>query len=780
MSTHPADFRVEIIKARPQGVVSPSLGSPVAGEVLDVTGRIMRDGFGSINRAMERDLLSFKTGDLTLSARNHDAFFDDLFAPIVFGATTIWGLRVYRRGEVQFYGCLIGLGSITFDRKAKTVELTAYGLTKLLDMTSAETVKRTFSAMTVTTATGGTATLILNTTSGLLSGDTIHLTDHVNQEDVTVKQVTSTTVVSLEAVLTNSYASGTVAECTTPFYRYQAIDTLVEALFTEAGIGLADLRINNSQFNRLAPTPVNLSGINFAYFVVSGPAEKSGKRMQLTGNAGLTVWESLRQDGPDAAWVIEDATNQPWVDWSRYFVQGSSQPALMLRGIPRPEIFQTDAPNNIESGNLPNPHACGFKFSSTSLIFAISDLIVGAGRVLGFYQTTDGTTWTHPAASEIVLTGGDLTAAEWDSCSAEYLGSDFGSSLTVASHIDGITKRFDLVEWSGGTVTSLKDAADGAGDGYFGPCWIPDKGYFVALRSSSANGPAFEICAYKPTSLTAAPRLWKRTFPSCYITNAGSSGSQNVYPTQTMRYINGSLYCLAVIDGGLNIVWSDDEFVTYRTAQVSSGTTSRGYFGARIGSQYAIAYSDSSQVPRIHQIAAPFYAGVVSYADFEGISIAEALKKLAVITNSLFWVDDDLQGHFVARDLYDVGSVTNIESRIKERQDTLLWDQTAQYVTVSGNSIEATAGDAGFASEGIDLDSAFLPNEAFAQALADSYFAFYSAARQYSESVLHDKDGTIFRPLDRVTPDGASRFLVYESDHSLIDDEVSVTLLEDR
>jgi hypothetical protein len=77
------------------------------------------------------------------------------------------------------------------------------------------------------------------------------------------------------------------------------------------------------------------------------------------------------------------------------------------------------------------------------------------------------------------------------------------------------------------------------------------------------------------------------------------------------------------------------------------------------------------------------------------------------------------------------------------------------------------------------LTSDFLPNEAFAQSLADAYYAFYSAARKYLDTGVHDVDGRIFRPMDRVLI-GAERFLVYESDHDLTGDSVSVQLLEDR
>src|SRR5882672_5204803 len=128
-------WRVEITQASPVAQAGPA---PV-----DVTSRVQRDGFGYINRAMERNLLSFKTGDLTLVTINRDGFFDAFFADL--DPTQRWTIRVFRRSMTVpiFAGVLMGLGSIRFNRREKTCEITAYGLTRILADASAEPASRT-------------------------------------------------------------------------------------------------------------------------------------------------------------------------------------------------------------------------------------------------------------------------------------------------------------------------------------------------------------------------------------------------------------------------------------------------------------------------------------------------------------------------------------------------------------------------------------------------------------------------------------------------------------
>lgn len=763
-----ADFRVEIIKARPQSIVSPSLGAPVAGDVIDVTAHVELDGLGSVNRAMERDLLSFKTGDVTLTFDNPAGFFDDLFAFL--GATGVWGLRIYRRGQVQFYGCLIGLGSINFNVKDRQVEVTAYGLTKLLDLTAGENVKRTVAAMTVTTAAAGATTITLNSTAGLLTGDVLHVTDHTKSEDLTVKQVTSATVCSLEAAIIGAggYAAGSPVVLSTPYYRNKTIAWLVTALFTEAGIGIADMRLSNSQFNKLAPAPVNLEGLSLANNARRGVTQYTGR-----WNVGIHGVDDYGQDEPDDAWVVQGFVDRGIYDHSPYFPQGYDFVGLLgsaYPGEPQPIVFEPVAGTTIEVGVsqkfATSWGAIDYKSSPTKRIWGIEN---GAANSYLIQNTTiDGVTWG--GVTQFLIAAATTSTLE-SGCEYDPVRDIV---YTVWKQVASTTRFFQYRDLGGAAWVDCKQAGDAATTGYYGPRYIADKDYTIVLKNTTgvSTGPAFTICAFRGATL-----LWERPFPSCLVVQE-HGGCSAFFPTRTARYVNGSIYLVLVSDGAVQLLRTDDEFQTYTMRKLCEGTSETVAMCARVNDTYRIACYKGT-APRGYFVAAPFYAGVVEYADHEGLSDGEGIKKQSVLANALFWVDDDAQGHFVARDLYDPGAVLDITDRIMERSDSILWDQTAQYVTVSGNGHEATAGDHAFAADGIELESALIPNEAFAQALADAMYAFYSAARRYLEVTVLDTDGHIYYPLDRVIIDGL-RYLVYESDHDLVADEVTLTLLEDR
>jgi hypothetical protein len=776
VSDYPGDFRIEIIPCRPQWLGTFELGPVPSAEPIDITGRVTSDGLGTINRALDRDLFTFRTGDVTLTALNDDGFFDELFDPEVFNEETIWSLRILRRGKVKFWGVVIGKGSVHTDPKEQACEITAYGLTKLLDMTSGENVKRAIAETTVTTATAGSSTLTIGSTAGLLSGDVLHLTNHVVSEDVTIRQVTSATVMSLEAPLVNSFAAGSPVTPSTPFYRFKSIESLARLLFEEAGIALADLRLSASQFNVLAPTPVNREGLNLTNNARRGITQYTG-RWQVS-IAGVDGYSQLH---PDEAWIVQGLPDLGIYDPSPYYTQdhdhvadGSAYP-----GEPQPALFEPILGATQEAG-------AGDRFETRWGAADHRDSGGGNRRIWGIRPTPS------PGVTPVRLI--QRTTTNGTSYAAATVVADLpGSTLLNVQHTWGLeydperdavfaswrngtgggsSALFQYRDLGGAAWVDCKQPGDGADDGYWGPRYIADLDLVLVLRGAY-NGSAFTICAFRGSTL-----LWERPFPGCRIAQEVNANSPAFYPTRTARFVEGSIYITLVSDGAVQIVRSDDEFQTYTMRKIANGTSNSTIMACRVGSTYRI-FCYRGTAPTGYFIAAPLYAGVIEYADFEGLSVAEGLKKLAILADALFSIDDAGAGHFVARDLYAPGSVIDISDRVLERRDTTIWDQTSQYVRVSGNGFEATAGDAGFASEGIDLESSFIPNEAFAQALADALFKVFHPRRKFLELlVLATDDGLTYWPLLRLVIDGMQVF-VYESDEDLIEDEIAVRPLEE-
>jgi len=756
MSTHPADFRVEIIPCRP----ATETAVPI-----DVTAYCHREGFGSVNRALERDLLSFKTGDMTLTMRNADGYFDDLFH--FFLPTDQWSLRVYRRGDVQFWGVVIGKGSITFDRKAEECEITAYGLTKILDETSADGVSRGIADMTVTTATAAATTMTLNTTAGLLTGDVLHVTNNLVSEDVTVKYVASATVVNLVAALSNTYASGSPVVLTTQFYRYKTVEFLVRELFAAASIPVADLRLTDSQFRSAAPTPFSHGNLGTARVLLSGGCERLGRIYANLDTLG-PYYQTLGE--PDSDWTNEDATSRPWIDWSRYRKQSEGAPDVILRapdiiGTAYSEAFGLGVDNRTATKKL---YRC--RNSATNIILEET-------------TSADGTTWAAWATtSTFAFAGGSSTTgtgAEFDpvrNMVYVHVWDIAGAGYVLYSYV------YDVAGASWTTISG------GASPGYYGFRYVPEDDYTLAVYGTMLTAPT-AIAAFRGSAV-----LWSRTLPT-FLENINSTTQDSILPTGATtlgnihalthgaRWINGAVYMIGFRDSEVYILWSRDAFVTVSYSSIGEpGQATGAAIPSRVNGAYYFwlyAIASPTAAEKKYYIAAPFFAGVVDYADFEDSSVADALKKLSVLVNAVFWVDDDLQGHFVARDLYDPGQVVDVGDRVMEKSETLVWDETAQFATASGGGVEATSGDDSFSSEGIELSTDLLPNEAYAQALADDYYSFYSQHRKSADVSIHDVDGRIFQPLDRITLGGPERFLVYESDHNLTDDTVNMTLLED-
>ncbi|HEV8455335.1 MAG TPA: hypothetical protein VGQ24_10605 [Gemmatimonadales bacterium] len=753
------DFRVEILQYKP-GAPGP-LPAP-----LDVTEHAKLDGLGSINRAVERDLLSFKTGDATLKFRNVRAFFDDLFA--FFGPTDRWQLRLFRRNEIQFWGILLGAGSIKFDRKAREVEITAYGLTRHLQDTSAEGVQRTFAAAIYPTAgiNPGNTTLTLNDTTGILPGDTLHITSETAAEDYVVKRVISAMSVEIEAGSVNGYGGGTppanlsIITVATPYYRYRGIEFLVRALFAAATIPVAEYRLSGSAFKYPAPAPVNPQGLVVNQFQGAAAQEANG-RCYITVNDTGTYY----QVNPEDAWVLEDGTERAWVDWSRYFRQGHAQPVILLR-----------APTGIGGGNLSEGYGDGWDFNggagSTPLTGYYIDELAEPEKI-SKKTTSDGITW---GATTGVVDLPDSGTKELSTQTSRGLEFDpVRNALYCWWEYDDGSRYSQYYDIAGGTFTSLLQGEDVDGSHYAGFIYIPEYDYALCLRSIPSTGPVFEICAFRGTT-----RLWKRPFPRCLV-RSESSVEGYIYPTRSIRYLNGFLVGLISHDQGIQFVRTGDEFLTYRANKIVDGSINTRLHGGRVKEQYRIfSYKGGNPgAGRNWMVASQQLAGVIDYADFGGKSVAEALRDLATLVNAVFWIDDEGAGHFVARDLFDAGNVIDITDRIKERTDDLLWENVAQYVEVSATiGSTAIAGDKNFSSSGVSLSSPFIPNAAYAQAIADSFIDFYNKKRALIETTVKDSDGRIYRPLDRVMIDGA-RWMVYESDHDLGAEEVSVKFLED-
>lgn len=769
-------------------------------EPLDITDFVNLEGIGSINRAAEREILSFRTGDVTLSLRDSDgslaAVFDEL------DVTTRWTLQITQAERVLFTGIILPLGSVTRNEKEREIEITAYGATKVLDESDASLVRRIDGDFSLTADAAASAELLsTDVPSGgttWLEGDEAILTDQTNNEKVTVKQASNNGQdIELEAPIQNAYLTGSRLIHQTLGNRLFGVQTLIEELFLRAQIPVAEIVLGSltaGGFRFAGPSPLQINGLHLADYAFAAPAEHVE-----TDNAAMSLWDQpLGLEGhtyyhkdPDDDWgdydidILSSTTRaRPFIDWSPWFLQTDKSSV-------------TVTPRHVEVGplqvdsNIMSPGTNGFDLRNMANM--IQYRIKGSN--LESRTSADGDTWTAwgfvVARPSGFGTSGNIHGTEYDPV------RDLVYVWHVRTIADPSNDEIELAVYDvvGASWTDLIQADDTGGIGYVGVQYCRDTDLIYAARAPGKTGTVGDHVDFQAVQMDVAmfrgtARIAVRKLPRMLNDDPAAAESHH-HPINTIRFLGGAIYMLMPHDGNVHLLRTSDDFQTTRVAKMTDGPSRAGpgtelnfrIFMGRVKDKLYITALDGTEAvgagQRGYHVGAPFFAGVIPFADFTDQSCAEALRDLAILTNCIFWVDDDLQGHFVARDLAPQGVVREIADRILERDSTALWDQVIKFVKVSGGDSEETAGDAAFAAGGLELTSPFIPNDAYALALADSLLGFYGLRRSHEDIQLDNPDDEIFIPLERLTIEGKP-FFVYESDHDVIDKEVRITLLEVR
>lgn len=766
MSYDPTKVEVELRRAAPYAAVSSQF------DVIDLSRRLLKDGLGAINRAMERDLLSFRTGDVTFDFDNPDGVMDEVFA--LMEPTDRWMIRLKYSGIEMFNGIVIGKGSVTYHRKERSCTVSAYGPSKILDLASAESVKRTFSAMSLTANPApGATSVTMNTTSGLLAGDVIHLTkaDQTQSEDVTIRLVASGTQLTLKTGLVADYDIGDVVTVKTPFHRMRSIKDLATLLFAAAGVPVAEYLTTRSGFGAVGPTPMSAAGIPSGLtFVCPGCERQVGSSTRIyatqqSGGVGGTYYLDITR--PDGSWTQEDSSIRAWMDWSRYRRQKDGPPTVILR-----------LPDGTDQASRGSAHGTAVDDrGATKILYCVNPSL----NRIESNTTTDGLTWTGwvNVAALPISVNGSATGLEYD---------PKRNGLYLHVYQTATTRHYAyFYDITGASFTLLEQDLTAPFLVPHAFRYIPELDYTIALRgdpriSINTFGTSSELVAYRGTQ-----QIFSRVIPTttAWVHGGGDPGAVPWnHATHSARYINGRVYMLVYADKEMQLISSDDDFQTYVMKPVASPTTSLlSTYPSRVADAYIMwLFSDTGAGSnKAFQIAAPFYAGVINYADFTGMTVGEALSALALVANCFFWVDDSLSGHFVARDLLPA-DFEEILPLFLDYEEDLHWEETRGYAQVRGTgtdgvAIDEGAGNLALGNDKFEVNSDFVPNKAFAYSLASNLADFYSVRRAVLRGQVDDVRGRIYRPWDRVYV-GGRRFMVYESNHDLIARAVELELVE--
>ena len=178
------------------------------------------------------------------------------------------------------------------------------------------------------------------------------------------------------------------------------------------------------------------------------------------------------------------------------------------------------------------------------------------------------------------------------------------------------------------------------------------------------------------------------------------------------------------------------------------------------------------------------FSQIVPYADFDGCSVAETLKQLALICGAHLWVDEYGVGHLVGRRSASVASREPVELPEAIESDELpIWEWLRRSIEVTGKDeagedISEIAGDRGDSALRLSVDVQIPLTQGFAAAIASGYDATLDVVRRQRDDVYQMDDRRV-RLLDPVVREDGSRWHALRVTSSLTDEEQTVQLVED-
>ncbi|HOC18432.1 MAG TPA: hypothetical protein PKK95_09200, partial [Vicinamibacterales bacterium] len=246
------------------------------GLVHDLTDRTDLDSFGQITEELEEDLGLLTHSDMDVEFFDEDGVVSGLLEGAVRGQ--VFELVVEREtglAEPQwkrvFAGVLDVPGSIHQTEGAGTVSLQVFAYSKLLELHSAEAVRRTVEDRTGTVS-AGSRTVTVSDTTDLAAGDEITLDGGGESETQTIRTVDSSTQVTTLETWTNAFTAAPLT-LETPYYRSQSVTTLAGRLAAEAG--LTDVHVDIAQQLAELPFPTDMNDTGLPSGSPAGLLERS-------------------------------------------------------------------------------------------------------------------------------------------------------------------------------------------------------------------------------------------------------------------------------------------------------------------------------------------------------------------------------------------------------------------------------------------------------------------------------------------------------------------------
>jgi hypothetical protein len=739
---------------------------------VDTTEYVDIDALGEITWAVEDDLTQFRTGDVTIVGLDVGDFWTGLFATAAPDQT--WQLKLQRNGITYFTGIIFFAGGVKFNSFEHTWEITALGLSKLLESTKAENLSRTFQLTTASIPLNSTI-MTVDSTASLMALDSLSVFMDADTETFEVASVTDAT----HLVVTRKSGrlwSGASCICTTQYYRNKTPLWLAQTLLTAAGFTVQTIDISGSNF----PLPIATS-LNAAIIGAIVPGAIS--LTQVGGRIRARTIDKL-QDAPGVHTAVEydtaDATNGVWSTLATGAmvgkVDGTSIPTWLA-----PIHDYTTSYGGIPTTYVTSPRT--MITPSDIFVFGGVDYEASPPVRYGLYIKWVGSTsqfylWVE-SWSTIYKDWNGLYA--WyliDTQTIPYGGSpyyvNYGASFSGSERRmyfawavnAGGTNRCGYIHVDSKVVTFITG--------------IDDSGMMIGAASINMT-----LKYHWDTGLiygiqNAAVRFYANTGQK-YIRMQTARFHTGMSKWVALQLYNGTTYLICA-----DPLWADVKRIRITDSASRVLTGSAAGTGVDNGdmltdSQNMLSNFGTHVIGRangLYIIVDDLYTGVVPYADWSGQSCADAIADLAKLLNCVVFVDVGGRIYFVARSSSVVGSPVNITGGVLVEDTDLCYEQWLGKVVIHGmGGITSTILSDKAQGKPISISTQLVNNLSIADSLAYAYQTYFSKKRREKRVDIVDDGVTTYYPIQTAIISGVN-YTIYEVRYNLGERQVSFRLVE--
>lgn len=716
------------------------------GTEYDWTTRALGDKFSTVSETIEEDVLEFVHSDISVTLDDKDEVVSALLMAI--GATDKWRCEIWRDPAMStlVWSGTIDATTVSRDYSDETVTFTAYSHSKLLDLTSAEDVKRVITGITGTT-TADSVNLTVNDGTELLIDDEVQMTQGTTKEKRRIATKSGNTFTVTEAWKTAFTAAPLTLE--TPYYRDKTPDFLARRLFEQAGIGVVNTRLDTLSIADPFPARMNSNGL-------------TRRAVDCVSKRGsyIAVFENLASyyaSNPTVGFTAGSYTPVQPSDWTPYT---GTEPGTN---------FNIGAQDNGEyvTGNQSTYKFYLGVFSQAGPSFTTDYLRI---------YNNNGTTTNYQ----------DVASSQWNNESGD--NPTWETSLEYNATESRLWVSYKATKWDGSAGPSgCKAYTTTLGDGttrpvtggnklrfaYVGPHMVEFGANYINLRAAATPYGTAGILEHRGNLVSwTFRRIYfdSKTYFCCIQRRDAATFGKYEWYLILWDYTTGAVVTETKITEGYALsrcygsVWYDPVGVD----DVYTGYVELEEVG---GMYFYLTKSTSISIP---------------YADFKGKSCAEAMRELAMSTGSIIWVDRNKQGYFIGRNSlaaqFNAAPVTISDPIKKVRKRFWEWYRTSCLVTgrspVTDIEFKELAGDTGNTQWRIEVDASFVSTPGLARALAQNYVNFLDNANsQYDVVVVEPTSGPVVL-FNRVTLDAVTyRVLRTQNDYSV--GEQALTLVQD-